>query len=293
MDPGTATLLAAGIGFAGSVIAASISQADIEINVVKTQYIPKESVAIVKEQVLNKQFLQNVIVQTYEHFSRLLDQQTDTIINEIQIQQIRYAVNDVQAHVQALQNLLELNTIDDPILAIQLVTTALNPLQVSIEKARLQLEDYEGQEVWQYCHIVGTSALIAGFAFLGQDMPLLRQSLDKTIKRIQLHLLDEIAIKMLQSQEEFPWEQVPYLLTYEGVDRLLELYQKTTGNRFTDFSSTSLRINISQMTVEEVRQFLPQISDSQLLNEMISQEMTGKGRSTAIRAIRERINQLQ
>lgn len=233
MDPATATLLAAGIGFSGSIIAAIISISDRKVEHSlrsDVTYTHKESVAIIRERVLDKDFLQNVIAQTSRHFVNLMDMQTSVLIEEMKIHQIKDSIHDVQAHVQSLSHLLTLNNMENSDLIMEVVITALYPLQTSIEKAKLQLKSYEQQDAALYCNIIGMTTLIASYAFLGQDMPLLRKSLDEAVKQVQLDILDEVAKRLVFSKDGFPWQEVPYLLTYQGINRLLELFHKTCND---------------------------------------------------------------
>ena len=71
------------------------------------------------------------------------------------------------------------------------------------------------------------SALIAGYAYLGQDMPSLREELQKSISQTQIRMLNSIANMMFQSHLEIPWERIPQLMSIDGVTELSELYIST------------------------------------------------------------------
>ena len=77
-----------------------------------------------------------------------------------------------------------------------------------------------------FCHVVGTNALIAGYAYLGQNVPSLQKDLENSIYVFQKRLLDAIA----QSNREIPWNNVPHLLTIDGISDLVELYNSTSSN---------------------------------------------------------------
>ncbi|HAO19814.1 MAG TPA: hypothetical protein DCQ37_04535 [Desulfobacteraceae bacterium] len=178
---------------------------------------------VVTVNVINKEYLQAIISQTNEHFTKLLKESENRIIEEIQSRDIRNAIQQVQAHTQSLKYLLNITNTDFETLQ-KIVITALNPLQVSLEVAKLKLSEYDKIEYWNYCYMLGGSALLAGYTFLGLEMPALREELEKEIKYIQLKILRETALIILSEHEDFPWERVPILLSFEGSEELSELY---------------------------------------------------------------------
>jgi len=212
-------LLVSVFGFAAKVISLIDKSSD---NITKN----KEDHVIVNippVNLLNKEYLQTVINQTNEHFIKLLKESENRIIEEIQSRDIRNAIQQVQAHTQSLKYLLNITNTDFETLQ-KIVITALNPLQVSLEVAKLKLSEYDKIEYWNYCYMLGGSALLAGYTFLGLEMPALREELEKEIKYIQLKILRETALIILSEHEDFPWERVPILLSFEGSEELSELY---------------------------------------------------------------------
>ena len=176
-----------------------------------------------------------------------------------------------------------------PDTVMPIVITALNPLQVSLELARLRLQDYDKEDIWHYCYITGTSALISGYAFLGQDVPHVRAELEATMKNVQIVILNEIACRTFPQKRDFPWDRVPLLMSPKGADELLELYQSTTKESAPSLPPVP---DVDAMTVEQIRAVIRRTTDVRVLQEMLSQEKTGNGRVTAIEAIERRISSL-
>jgi hypothetical protein len=210
----------------------------------------QHTVAIVQERVLDKQLLRDIIEETNEHFSKMLNTSSKEIIQEMRQNRVRDAVQDVQARVNALKTLLNTHTLD-PNLITHLVISALNPLQVSLEVAKLRLQDYGDQETWQLCYISGTSALISGYAFLNQDVPHLREELEKSMKEVQRRVLNDAAAKIIMAKGEIPWECVPRLLSPEGIEDLHQLYRSLPENQ-TDSSVTETVADTAYDDVESV-----------------------------------------
>jgi len=208
MDPIFIPVLAAAVGCAGPILSAVITS---QGNVTGAQ-------------ALNRDFLGSVINNISGQLSAFLQVTANRVLDQLRTQHIKDAVQDLQARVNAMKSLLNLQAVD-PKLINQIIVTALNPLQVSMEVAKLRLADYGELETWQFCHITGSSALIAGYAFLGQDMPVFKQELDQTMNDVLRRILTDVARRFLSQRDDFPWEQVPNLLTVDGVQDLLVLFR--------------------------------------------------------------------
>ena len=106
----------------------------------------------------------------------------------------------------------------------------------------MRLEQYGKGDIGSYCQIVGFSTLIAGYAYLGQEMPTLQRELEKSALKFQNRLLDEIAQMMMQARMKIPWESVPHLITMDGVADLYGLYNSTRliAEKSTDPKSNSV-----------------------------------------------------
>ena len=205
-----------------------------ESKVVHERQIVRERTHIVREKILDEEALRHVIDQTNQHLKRLLEVQGRQILAEMRRQRVQEAIQEVQARVSALKSLTGIeseSSESESGIALQLVIGALNPLQVSLEVAKLRLQEYgQQEEIWQFCYIVGTSALLSGYAYLGQDMAHMRAELKETIYRVQREILNKAATKLLSMGKEIPWEQVPRLLLPEGVEDLAQLYRSATEN---------------------------------------------------------------
>jgi hypothetical protein len=218
------TLMSSAIGFAGQVLSSVIAK--LKGATSEQASISNQMVIGFDSQQFDKTFLEGVIKDSTTKIAELLEATSNDLKQEMREQRVREAVQDVQAHVAALRQLLSLREMN-PQLAIQLVVSALNPLQVSLEIAKLRLRDHDKEAVWQYCYVIGTSALIAGYAYLGQDMPSLREDLEETIRQVQVRMLDSIAQLMIPAKMNIPWGQVSRLMTVDGISELSELYYVT------------------------------------------------------------------
>jgi energy-converting hydrogenase A subunit M len=233
MDPIFVPLLTEAIKFAGSILSDLITKPKSQNNaesvkeVTNNQYnITQNNVTLINDHILDKNYLQDVIGRTSQHLANLIQATTQDILQEIRKQHIQLAVQEVQARVNVLTQLLNLQNLD-PNIVMQVVTSSLNPLQVSIEIARLRLMDHGEKEAWRLCYLTGTSALLAGYAFINQDMPFLKEEVRASMKEVQIMMLDEIGRHTFSQGNSFPWDQVPFLLSLDGIDELLRLYSVT------------------------------------------------------------------
>jgi hypothetical protein len=179
--------------------------------------------------IFDKEFVENTIVDSTEQLADLLKATSYDLKQEIREQGIISVVQELQAHIASIGKLLSLVKTSEikPAMAERLITGGLLPLQISLEKAELRLKHYGRDEMCLYCHIVGTSTLIAGYVYAGQDVPTLQKDLKDSIYIFQKHLLDSIAHAMIEANREIPWDKVPHLLTADNVSDLFELYNST------------------------------------------------------------------
>ena len=213
--------IATAISFAGKIITAI--QTNPETKEKSNSDSQNLQVNISPTLTMNKQFLENVIDETSDLLSKLMSETEARIIEEIKNQIIKDAVYQLQAHTKSLRHLLDIKDTESAI-ATQLVITALNPLQVSLEVAKMKLEEQGQKELWNYCYFIGGSALLAGYAYIGQDMSSLKEEITSELKRIQRKMLNETAFIILQKEQDFPWERVPALLSVEGAEEMAKLY---------------------------------------------------------------------
>jgi len=245
----------------------------------------------------DKQFLKEIIEATEGYLANLIQTGTKEVLRELRRQAVKTAIRDVQAHVKVLRRLLTLKEIT-PELAAQQVNNLLVPLWVKIEAAKLTLQEHGATDAWNLCYLTGTSALLAGYSFLGQDMPSLTEELSQSMKDIQASMLNDIAKKMYQSGKKdlaFPWTQVADLLTMDGIDRLNDFYFSVVAQRKSTKAKkkTSPKdYNPSYMTVDEVKRAVRRIRDVDQLRRMLRTERGWASRPMAIGAIKTRLNKL-
>ena len=119
------TLMTSAINFAGQVLSKAIYKVKDAAN----------------EHIFDKSFLEKTIADSTHKFEELLNSKSDEIKQEMKDQRVRESVEDVQARVASLRQLLGFTNMAEmnPQLAAQLIISALSPLHVSLEKARLGL----------------------------------------------------------------------------------------------------------------------------------------------------------
>jgi rubrerythrin len=202
-------LMVAAIQSAGQVLASFASKA-------------KEAA---RNYIFDKDFFEDTIVDSSEQLAELLNVAALDVKQEIREQSIIDAVQDLQAHVAAIGDILSLVQTSEltPAIAERLITGGLLPLQVSLKKAELRLSQHGRDEMRLFCHVVGIKTLITGYGYVGQNVPTLQKDLEDSIYVFQKRLLDSIA----QSNHQIPWNKIPHFLTAEGASDLFELYNST------------------------------------------------------------------
>lgn len=186
---------------------------------------------VANKHIFDKTFVENVVSSSNDQLANLLVAVASNIKQEMREQSVTDVVQELQADIMVLGKLLDLvNTSElNPAIAERLIPNALIPLQKSLEKAQMRLNQYGMDDMSSYCHIVGTSTLIVGYAYLGQSMPTLQKDLESSIHKFQKRLLDEIAQMTIQANMKISWDAVPHLLTTEGIDDLYKLYNSATS----------------------------------------------------------------
>ena len=181
-----------------------------------------------KNFVFDKEFFEDTIVKSSEQLANLINVASLNLKQEMREQSILDVIQDLQANVASLGELLSLAKTSEitPAMAERLVSSGLVPLKTSLKKAEIRLNQYGRDDMRLFCHVVGTNTLIAGYAYLGQTVPTLQKDLEDSIYVFQKRLLDSIA----QSNREIPWSEVPHLLTTDGISDLVELYNSTLQN---------------------------------------------------------------
>jgi hypothetical protein len=177
---------------------------------------------VAKNYIFDKDFFEDTIVDSSEQLAKLLNVAALDVKQEIREQSIIDAVQDLQAHVAAIGDILSLVKTSEltPAMAERLITGGLLPLQVSLKKAELRLSQYGRDEMRLFCHVVGIKTIITGYGYTGQNVPTLQKDLEDSIYIFQKRLLDAIA----QTNHEIPWNKIPHFLTADGASDLFELY---------------------------------------------------------------------
>ncbi len=175
--------------------------------------------------VFDKEFFEDTIVESSEQLANLINVAALNLEVEMREQSILDVIQDLQAHVATLGDLLGLAKTSEitPALAQQLISGGLIPLNKSLKKAEIRLTQHERDDMRLFCHVVGINTLISGYIYLGQSVPTLQKDLEDSIYIFQKRLLDSIA----QSKHQIPWNKVPHLLTTDGISELVELYDST------------------------------------------------------------------
>lgn len=234
-------LMIAAVNSSGQILTAFVSKT-------------KETVAKTKETVTNyifdKSFVEKVVFDSTEQLANLVNTNSAELKEEIREQSILDVIQDLQAHIISVGSLLKLAETEeiDPKFAERLIANGLYPLQVSLAKAEQRLKYYKKDDLWLYCHLVGTNTLVAGYAYLGQNPPALQKDLENSIYLFQKRILDSIAYILTKSDLPIPWDRIPRLVKTDGVNELVELYA-TVVSENTD-KERSIVINVHKDVVQ-------------------------------------------
>lgn len=289
-------LLTECIGFAREILTKVIMRfVETRTSESRTSETDEAKPPCVQDRVLDKESLKNIIDEAGTRFERLLERNKQEIIDEIRWQKVVESVHEVQARVAALRVLLNNDAIDHNI-SMQLVISTLNPLQVSLEVAKLRLADANNSDMWEACYIIGTSTLISGYAFLGQDVPNMRTDLLKVLTDIQKRILDDVAANMVRVGDRIPWDDVPKLLSLDGAGDLVSLYHKTSSpnsNLPSQPGSPVVMSYLESMSVVKLREVIPSVEDVSMLNKLLKKEKDNKNRPSAVEVIESRIQQIK
>lgn len=243
-----------------------------------------EPVKIVEKRVLDKKFLTDVVDKTVEKLSILLNKQTVQFFYILEEHQIRGAIQELQARVSALKTLVNYTTLD-PNIATQIMVSSLNPLQVSLNIVEIRLKDAGQNELWEYCYVVGNSALLTGYAYLGQDLPALREELEDHLKIIQNKLINQVAREIIISGGEIPWNEVPSMLKPENAYKILDLnksYQQ----------SLQMPFDLNKMSYDRVKASLRKVKNISMLKRIYTEEEKNRKRVRVLKAIEQRKDEL-
>jgi hypothetical protein len=300
----TVTLLTAAIEASGEIIGTYISKRDMQVDttslVSKNEYYEN----IIKERKLNEEFIKNAVNKAADNLSSVIEHISEYIVDEMRKMRLREVIQEVQACADTLGTLSTLSKIQsmDQEIFMRMLVTSIIPLQISLGKAKFAIQDYGNEYIWRFCHIVGTSALMAGYEFLGQDMPHLREELEKSMKYVQIEILNEVATKIIPLRRSFPWEEIPLLLSPEGIKNLTELYNSTfelekheeTGKSFPSENFKNIAERVEFRNIAERVEFIKGSHDINLLIDMRKEENSKERKSPQIiTALDNRIKELR
>lgn len=241
-------LMIAAVSSSGQILTAFVSKT-------------KETVAKTKESVGNyifdKSFVEKVVLDSTEQLANLVNTTSVELKEEIREQFILDVIQDLQANIISVGSLLKLAESEeiDPIFSERLISNGLYPLQVSLAKAEQRLKYYKKDDLWLYCHLVGTNTLVAGYAYLGQNPPALQKDLENSIYLFQKRLLDSIAYMSTKSGLPIPWDRIPRLVKTDGVDELIELYNSVTTGNVDEEKNIAIKIHKDavQLSIDAIR----------------------------------------
>jgi hypothetical protein len=244
-------LMIAAVSSSGQILTAFVSKT-------------KETVAKTKDTVTNyifdKSFVEKVVFDSTEQLANLVNTNSAELKEEIREQSILEAIHDLQAHIISIGSLLKLVEAEeiDSKFAERLISNGLYPLQVSLAKAEQRLKFYKKDDLWLYCHLVGTNTLVAGYAYLGQNPPALQKDLENSIYLFQKRLLDSIAYISTKSGLPIPWDRIPRLVKTDGVGELIELYNSVTTDNVDEEKNIAIKVHkdVVRLFIEAIRNIL-------------------------------------
>ena len=253
-------LMIAAVNSSGQILTAFVSKT-------------KETVAKTKETVtryiFDKSFVEKVVLDSTEQLANLVNTTSVELKEEIREQFILDVIQDLQSHIISVGSLLKLAESEeiDPTFAERLISNGLYPLQVSLAKAEQRLKYYKKDDLWLYCHIVGTNTLVAGYAYLGQNPPALQKDLENSIYLFQKRLLNSIAYISTKSGLPIPWDRIPSLVKTDGVGELIELYNSVTRDNIDEIRKISIRA--TKVSVQLFIDALKSVQEGKVKNQQI------------------------
>ena len=291
-----AVLLAAAITSAGNIVAALIKRGPAHGETVakrpaasfKGLQLSQGADAIVQDGArkdcrFDGEFLKDAIDSAFERLEALIATQVKEFKVELRKERTRQLVVSLQAKVAALKNLIVLQDSDSGLTG-DVVKSAIFPLRAAIEEVTADVGE-ASPHLMDYCLIVGNSALVAAYGYLGHDAKPIRLELEMAVRRVQTSLLDQIALERLKMGIGFPWERVPRLLEAENAHELRHLYLESMEQ-----ASAGSAV---QKPVKEVRQLISDTVDIRELQVLERVERASRGRATVLEALAARIRKLE
>ncbi|MCG8459728.1 MAG: hypothetical protein MI919_25890, partial [Holophagales bacterium] len=236
------------------------------------------------ERRLDAVFLKRSIDSAFDRLEALIGAQVKEFRSELRKERTRQLVVALQAKVAALKNLIVLQDSESGLTA-EVVKASIFPLRSAVEEVAADVGDGSPHLV-DYCLIIGNSALVAAHGYLGHDAHQIRSELETAVRRVQVDLLDQIALQRLQLGMRFPWDRVSYLLEVENACELQRLYIDSLEE------SKAGGLVVMRQPAKEVRQLISTMVDVGQLQALERVERAGRSRATVLEALSARIRKL-
>jgi len=313
IDVATVALLTAGVKLANEVVSVygrsrEVSEhtristpgrpagKDRSLTVERTRHT--HETLIVNNRAVNRDDMDRIIREAVSSLDELISHSSGRIVDELRSARVKDAIQDVKARAVSLNLLLTEEELD-PSVVIQILVGSLNPLQVSLEKARYVMEDYGDKESWQHCYLVGAAALLAGYKYIGQQPGYLERDLREHTVLVHCSILDKIAAMCIESARPIPWQDVPTLIRPEGADALRELFASVESavaaieQAPSHSTGPQLPFDVSVVDEREITTRLEMVTDVGALRRMVEIETAGRGRRSIHGALYKRISDLE
>ncbi|MGI6390816.1 MAG: hypothetical protein ACOX7Q_11575 [Kiritimatiellia bacterium] len=171
--------------------------------------------------------LKRTIKQSTEILGTLIKSESLTVIEKMERDRARNALDDLKASVTAMKAILAENNIDRE-LAERIITQHLTPVRHYTIKASNILGELEDENLGSCCRIVGLTALVAGYEYLGQDVSGgIKKELGNELLALQKRMLTHYARSLFARGEDLDWEKVPEMLSVKGAETLAERFIET------------------------------------------------------------------
>jgi len=166
--------------------------------------------------------LKRTIKQSTEILGTLIKSESLAIIEKMERDRARSAIDDLKAGVTAMKAILAETNISKE-LTDQIVTQHLTPVRHYMIKASNILDESEDKNLGSCCRIVGLTALVAGYEYMGQNVDAgLKKELRDELLTLQKRMLTQYARATLLKGGEIDWEKVPDMLSVKGAEVLAE-----------------------------------------------------------------------
>ncbi|MBI3582916.1 MAG: hypothetical protein HY096_03065 [Nitrospinae bacterium] len=239
--------------------------------------------------------LKRAIKQSTEILGTLIKSESLAIIEKMERDRARNAIDDLKAGVTAMKEILGEDNISKE-LTEQFVTHHLVPLRRYLIKASNILDESEDKNLGRCCRIIGLTALVAGYEYLGQNVDTgLKKELGNELLALQKYMLTGYAFSILTRGEEFEWENVPDMLSPKGAESLAHLFiQSNEKKELTKKKITKKKVpNPNKMSATEAKKAVKRITDMDSLVFFVGTEELGKNRYSVISECQNRQIELE